>query len=267
MDGKDKKLVVIGSSGQLGGELCKLIPKKNLVALTHKDIEVTREIKPFKERVVINCAAYHDVNGCEDNPKKAFQVNSLGAYNVAKASSVVIYISTDYVFGNTKKRPYLEGDSPNPLNVYGASKLAGENLVRIANPNHFIIRTSALYGGVSRKGWTFPDMMIEKAMKGENIKVVNDLFTGTTYVKDLAKEILKLVKTKKYGTYHMVNKGGASWYQFAKEVFRLKGLKPNFKAVSFEELPSLVVRPKYSVLGSGKIVLREWREALRDYLT
>lgn len=259
MDGKNQKVVIIGADGQLGKELCKLTPN---IPLTHKDIEVSKNIK-FFNNIVINCAAFHNISECEENPKKAFAVNSLGAYNVAKAAKAVVFISTDYVFDGAKKSPYLEKDLPNPLNIYGASKASGESLVRIANKNHFVIRTSALYGGISKKGWTFPDLMLEKAKNREEIKIVCDLFTATTYVKDLAKEIIKLIKTKKFGIYHITNKGGVSWHDFAKEVFRIKNLDYNIKAIKYT---GDVSRPKNSVLGSQKIILRPWKEALEDYL-
>jgi len=252
-------VVIIGADGQLGKELGKLVPN---IPLTHKDIEVAKKIKPIN-KLVINCAAFHDVSGCEEDPEKAFRVNAWGAYNVARAAKEVVFISTDYVFDGRKKSPYLEKDLVNPINIYGASKAAGENLVRMANKNHFIIRTSALYGGVSKKGWTFPELMLKKARNQEEIKVADDLYTATTYVSDLARAIIKLIKTKKFGTYHITNKGGVSWYDFAREIFRIKNLDYPIEPIKYN---GDIVRPKNSVLGSAKIVLRPWKKALAEYL-
>ncbi len=254
------------------------------VGLTHADLDVTdaaavnAAIGRIKPDVVINTVAFHRSEECEKDPAKAFAVNAEGAANVAKAAAAVgavsVYISTDYVFGNAKKE-YVESDTTEPLNVYGASKLAGEELTAIANPKRYIIRTSALFGKYkSGKGHNFVTLMLALADEGHVVRVVNDQFTAPTYAGDLAVKIKELVDCNApYGTYHVANAGGVSWYGFAEEIFRAAGVKAVLEGIPAASRPSAFVRPDSTVLMSEKISaagilpMRPWQDALREYLT
>ena len=278
------KILLIGANGQLGTDLRKVLDKENLLALTHQDIEITDclQVKAvfaqFQPRIVIDTAAYHKLDECQKNPDKAFQVNAVGTRNVAlvckEMGIKMVFISTDYVFDGEKTKPYLESDTPNPLNVYGVSKLAGELFVRNILKEYFIVRTSGLFGvaGSSGKGGNFIELMLKLAQEKKEIRVVDDLIFSPTYTLDLACKIYELIKTEKFGIYHIINKGECSWYQFAKKIFQISNLHPNLKRTTTEEFGVFSTRPKYSVLKShhlGKIslcLLRSWEEALEAYL-
>jgi len=278
------KIAVIGATGQLGHDLVRVLSKDHeVIGLSHADIEVTdlkscKILEKIKPDVIINTAAYHNVPACEENPEKAFLVNAIGARNVAligkQIGATVIYISTDYVFDGRKKAPYDEDDVPNPLNAYAISKLAGEFFTRYA-PKHYIIRVASLFGvrGCRAKGGlNFVEVMIQKAKKGETIKVVNDVYMSPTYTFDAAKTIKLIIERNlPYGVYHVTNQGVVSWYEFAKAIFELLSWDVNLIPVTSSEFPSKVRRPKFSALISKKlpkygIQMRHWKEALKDYL-
>ncbi len=280
------RIAVIGATGQLGTDLCQKLKSKEVVPLTHSDIEVTdinsveRTFQKYRVDVIINTAAFHKVDECEENPEKAFKVNALGARNVAviaqKIGAKLVYISTDYVFGGERGRniPYNEFDTPSPLNVYGRSKLVGENFVKEFCLKHFIIRTSGLFGvaGASGKGGNFVETIIKLAREKSELKVVNDQIFSPTYTKDLAEKILQLINTEYYGIFHITNKGFCSWYEFAKEIFEFTDTKVNLKPVSSDEFPMIAKRPKYSVLENkhlkeiGLDKMSHWQDALKKYL-
>jgi len=199
----------------------------------------------------------------------------LGAFYVAKAAqtigATVVYISTDYVFDGLKKY-FTEKDTPNPLNVYGSSKLAGEYLTKIANPKNYIIRTSALFGkGKGPKG-NFVSRLLDKARSGMEIKMVNDQFTSPTYTVDLAKTIQKIIRKKlPYGVYHITNQGSASWYGFGKEIIKLMKINSKIVGIKTDMSSSGIKRPMYSVLinhnlNQKKISLPSWQNSLARYL-
>jgi len=278
------KVLIIGAEGQLAYDLIRVFEKDHrVIAAGHGDLDVVKReqvdkfIKRRKPRVVINTAAFHNTTKCELNPEKSFRVNALGAYNVAKASAKVgarvVFMSTDYVFDGTKKG-FTENDSPNPLNVYGASKLAGEVLTKIANEDFYIIRSSWLFGiHKSGKGHDFVSLMLEKAKDKKEIKVVNDQFGCPTYTLDLALKIKELVDRKvPSGTYHLVGTGSTSWYGLAKKIFELAHLDVNLVPVDSSKFPSIFKRPKYSILTTRNLKnlkikpLRPWQKALKDHL-
>jgi len=278
------RIAVIGANGQLGYDLVRVLSEDHkVIGLTHKDIEVAdykscEVLKDIKPDVIINTAAYHNVPACEENPDKAFLVNAIGARNVAliarELNAIVVYISTDYVFDGMKRMPYDEDDTPNPLNAYAISKLAGEFFTKYA-PKHYIIRVASLFGvkGCRAKGGlNFVEVMIQKARKGETIKVVNDVYMSPTYTLDAARTIKLIIEEKlPYGIYHVTNQGVVSWYEFAKAIFELLSWKVDLIPVSSSEFPSKIRRPKFSALVSKKlpkygIQMRHWKEALRAYL-
>lgn len=278
------RIIIIGANGQLGYDLVRVLKSNHeIIGLTHKDIEITDKdsctiLQDFKPDVVINTAAFHNVLECEKHPEKAFQVNAIGAKNVAEISlsmnSIVIYISTDYVFDGTKSEPYTEEDRPNPLNAYAISKLSGEFFTRY-NPRHYIVRVASLFGimGSRAKGGTnFIETIIRKAKLQTEIKVVKDIWMSPTYTFDAATIIKKIIELRlPYGTYHVVNSGYCSWYEFAEEIFNMLGFQVRIVPQLSKEIPSIVRRPRYSPLRSIKlerygITSRHWKDALKAYL-
>ena len=231
-------VAIIGANGQLGSDLVEVFgkdPSFEVIPLTHKDLDVTvpetlKVLKELKPDVIINTAAYVRVDDAELYPEKAFAVNAIGALNVARVAeeigAVNVYISTDYVFDGTKGEPYTEEDVPNPINVYGTSKLAGEIFTRNYSTKHYIIRVASLYGkaGASGKGGNFVNWVIEKARRGEELRIVDDKFMSPTYTMDVARTLKKFLELMpEFGVYHMVNEGYCSWYEFTKAIFEILG--------------------------------------------
>jgi len=277
------KIVVIGSTGQLGTDLVKTLGTEHeVVALTHKDIEVSDYnscliLKKHKPDVVVNTAAFHKTDQCEDEPLKTFSVNTLGARNVALISKEIgatdVYISTDYLFDGLNKKPYTEEDVPAPINTYGISKLAGEHYTR-QNPKHYIIRIASVFGkaGASGKGGNFVETMIKKAKNNDPITVVDDMWMSPTYTKDAASVLKGILELQlPYGVYHATNKGYCSWYQFANEIFQITRLNPDLKPAKTDPNYGKAKRPAFSALTSTKLSKhnlepQEWKEALHAYL-
>jgi len=277
------KIVVIGSNGQLGTDLVTVLrTDHDVVGLTHDEIEVADQnscmvLKDLQPDVIINTAAYHKTDQCEEDALKTFSVNALGARNVAKISEEIkatsVYISTDYVFSGTKKTPYTETDPPRPINTYGISKLAGEYFTA-QNPKHYVIRIASVFGwaGASGKGGNFVETMINKAKNNDPIAVVDDMWMSPTYTKDASFLLKEMLENQiPYGVYHATNNGYCSWYQFAQEIFRLTGLTPNLKPIKTDPNYGKAKRPGFSALSSEKLSKhglepRSWEKALNAYL-
>ncbi len=275
------KVAIIGANGQLGSDLVKVF--SDAIPLTRKELDVTDYdslmiLKEIKPDVVINTAAYVKVDDAEVEADKAFQVNAVGALNVAKIcneiDAVNVYISTDYVFDGTKGEPYTEKDTPNPLNVYGLSKYAGEVFTRNYSERYYIIRVASLYGvaGARGKGGNFVEFMIQKAKNGEMIRVVDDMFMSPTYTRDVVVMLKRFLDVEpEFGVYHMVNDGYCSWYEFTKEIFSILGWNVEVISIKSAELERLAKRPQFSVLKNEKLKqiglkMRHWKDALKDYL-
>lgn len=277
------KVLIIGAKGLLAFDLIKIFETDcGVIGATRDDFDVGDEaaVKRFvdfhKPEIIINTAAFTKVDECERDPKKSFEVNGIGAYNVAAAAkaagAINIYISTNYVFDGNKKS-FSENDVPNPLNIYGASKLAGEILTKTVGGDYYIIRTSWLYG-VRRKDSVFIAQVINSAKIGEPIKVVDDQFGTPTYTLDLARKIKELIDKKApSGIYHITDSGSCSWYEFAEKILELSGLDAELIAIKLAERSPIIKKPKHSVLRSENLEkigiqkLRNWQEALEDYLT
>lgn len=279
-----RKVVLIGSTGQLGSDIRRVWGQGTLVPVTHQDVDVRDAagvlalLEEHKPDVVINTAALNNTELCESDPDTAFAVNALGPWNLARAcretGASLVQISTDYVFSGEASTPYLEDALPQPTNVAGASKLAGEHLVRAVLERHYVVRVAGLFGisGASGKGGNFVETMLRLAREGKEIRVVDDQRLSPTSTRDLAKKLLWLQETDRYGTYHMTNKGDCTWYEFARAIFETVGVKPNFGPTTTAAFGSRIRRPAYSVLGHGVLQtmgaddLPHWREALREYL-
>lgn len=274
------KIVITGAQGQLGSELVKVLGERHEVkGYSHADlpveevVQVKKAFDGFQPDLVVHAAAYTKVDDCEKNIEKAYQVNSLGTRNVALAAGQVgaklLYISTDYIFDGKKGEPYLEFDSPNPLNVYGKSKLAGEWYVQTLMSDFFIVRTSWLFGF---HGQNFVKTILKLAKKDSSLKVVKDQIGSPTYAFDLAEKVSELVDTDLFGVYHITNQGSCSWFNFAQKILELSGVEKELIPVSAEEFPRPAKRPKYTVLknfaleNSGFSPLRSWKEALAEFL-
>jgi dTDP-4-dehydrorhamnose reductase len=281
------RIAVIGATGQLGHDLVAVLRATNrfeMVPLDHSQVECTdpdsvrQALLPLKARAVIDCAAFVRVDDCESQARDAFAVNALGALHVGRAAAEsgakCVYISTDYVFDGGKDSPYVESDVTAPINVYGASKLAGEHLVRQAAPDWLIVRVASLFGktGARGKGGNFIETILAKARKGEPLKVVDDMFISPTYTRDVSQAIAQLIGADATGIIHAANGGACTWYEFAKTALELCQMTAPIAAVSSSEFPTPARRPKNSALASGRllpefrITIPHWRDALRAYL-
>ena len=274
------KILITGSKGQLGSELVDLLSKDNEVyGLSHKELDIVDKnlvintVSKIVPDIVIHCAAFVDADGCETNIKTAFDVNTIGSGNVAIASkktkSIMVYISTDYIFDGKKDSLYIESDIPNPISVYGISKYAGEQIVRHYLEEFFIVRTSWLF---RKKGENFVNTILNLTKDRKELRVVNDQVGSPTYVPDLAKAISSLISTKYYGIYHITNRGECSWYEFTKKILEYAEIE-NVKVTPIlaEELNRSAPRPKYSVLANFNLEkkkiykMRNWELALKDF--
>jgi len=278
------KIALIGADGQLGTDLSTLLKGTNFSKLLYPDFDITvpdrakKKLASIKPDVVINTAAYHRVDECEENPEKSFEVNALAvrelAYICLELDAALVHFSTDYVFDGRKKTPYVEEDCPNPLSIYGVSKLAGEFFVQNILEKYFIIRTCGLYGtaGCWGKGKNFVDTIIEQANKGQKIRVVNDQWVTPTSTEELAQKVLELIQSRQYGLCHLTNEGECTWFGFAQKTFKLIGQKPELEPVTSEQYGAKAKRPPYSVLENKRaknIGLTDfscWEEALWSYL-
>lgn len=277
--------LVTGGNGQLGRALSFQLALRNVdfLALDSRQLDITNTshvnhvIKSLKPDVVINCAAWTDVDGAELNRDSAFNVNEVGVKNLVLATkcydSMFIHFSTDYVFSGKSTQPLLENSILDPLNVYGKSKAAGESHIKqLYSERSYILRTAWLY---SAHGKNFVKTICSMAVNTKNeVRVVNDQFGQPTSAHDLAKQTILLVNSgADFGIYHGTNSGQTTWFECAREIFRIIGADENrVIPITSDEFPSRTKRPSYSVLGhdawerSGIEPMREWKEAMKEDL-
>lgn len=275
------RVLLLGASGQLGSDIARLwndpgltLTTANRLAADVADGEaVLALVEKTRPDVVINTTAFHNLPICEQDPETCFRVNAVGGWNVARAAAqygaAVVQFSTDYVFDGTKGSPYFEDDARQSVNVYGASKIATEDVVRQVNPEHLVVRVSGLYGlaGSAGKGGNFVETMLRLAREGNPIKVVADQVTAPTNTAEIAEALLPLVLGGARGTIHLAAREGCSWHTFASAIFEIAGLAPELHAVTMEQLGGPVKRPISSVLGSSRgPSLRHWRVGLERYM-
>ena len=276
-------VVVIGGNGQLGADLMKAFADESPVSLTHAGIaiehldSVSVALSGLKPDIVVNTAAYHKVDDCEKNPARSFEVNAVGAMNLAKVcesmGAPLVHISTDYVFDGRKQTPYVETDLPNPLNTYAVTKVSGEYYIQAYCEKHYVVRTSGLYGHspCRAKGRNFIDTMLKLSKEKPELRIVDDEILTPTYTLHLAEQIRELVKRPEYGVYHVTNNGFCSWYEFALEIFKHAGVSIPVIPVSAKEFPAPIKRPSYSVLENNRLQalgidqMPHWRDSLAHY--
>ena len=273
------RVLITGAKGQLGQDLTKVFSNNNEVAaydideLDITDLDAVKNtVKEFNPKIIINAAAYTNVDGCESDLEAAFKVNALASGNLAKAAALngaeVLYVSTDYVFDGTSDKPYLESDAVNPEGAYGRSKLEGEQALTSVTDKYYITRTAWLYG---HGGSNFVKTIQNVAKEKGELKVVDDQRGSPTYTLDLAQKIKEIVENGEYGTYHVTNSGSCTWYEFAKELLRLSGIDAKLTPCDTEEFPRPAKRPAYSVLANEKLSsvgispMRPWKEAIKSY--
>jgi len=275
------KVLVTGAKGMLGTDMVDVLSGEHrVIGVDIGEVDITDAratetlIFEAEPQIVVHTAAYTDVDGCESNIRHAYRVNAIGTRNIAlacrKVGAAMLYVSTDFVFDGVKREPYLERDRPNPLNVYGFSKYAGEQFVASLLAEHYIIRTAWLYG---ENGKNFVTTMMRLADEQGKLKVVDDQFGSPTYTVDVALAVARLIATGKYGTYHMVNTGQVSWCGFARKVLELSGRhRVPVKPISSEQLSRPAIRPAYSVLQNSAleltigVTIRLWETALEDFI-
>ena len=281
------KIAVIGGNGQLGADVIAEFRKDGheVRSLNHAEIElseagsVSRAIRQVCPDIIVNTAAMHHVENCELDPLRAFEVNGIGSRNLAQIAqeldAILVHISTDYVFDGSKRSPYVEEDAPRPLNSYGNTKLAGEYFVRSTVAKHFVLRTSAIYGKYpcrAKGGLNFVDLMLKLARERGRVRVVDDEFVTPTRTTEIARQIIVLCQSNAFGLYHATAEGSCSWYQFAREIFRLSKVEVTLEKASPGEFPAKVQRPTFSVLENAALkaqnlnVFTPWQIGLHEYL-
>jgi len=280
-----QRIAIIGANGQLGRDLVmRLLGSAEVLPLTRRDADVRdllavrTALAPFRPDIVINTAAFHKVDLCEDDPWSATSVNVLGTHNVARVcrelDAQLVYISTDYVFSGQTDRPYREDDVAEPINVYGATKLAGERVALETWPRTLVVRTSGLFGaaGASGKGGNFVETMLRLGHERGKVRVVTDQVLSPTSTSDLAGMIAQAVQTGVCGTLHLTNSDYCSWFEFARAIFEIAGVDAVVEPTTTAEFGARARRPAFSVLGHERLRSlglpepRPWRQALTDYL-
>lgn len=278
------RVLVTGATGLLGSEVVSAFrrdPGADVVGLGHHELDVTDEalvrsrFETLAPDLVIHCAAYTKVDDCEANEDHARCVNGDGAGHVATAAHAcaarLFHISTDYVFDGEAQRPYAEDHppaAPERLSAYGRSKLLGEELVRRGHPEAVLVRTAWLFGN----GPCFPRTILERAHRGEPLRVVSDQVGSPTYASDLAEALVELAHDEAGGIYHITNAGDCSWHAFAVEILRAAGIDSAIAPIRACELDRPARRPAYSVLDNRRYCelaggpLRPWQEAVADFL-
>ena len=275
------KILVTGAGGQLGYDVCRELATRGIThtGVERQDFDITNStdvdsyIKVYRPNGVIHCAAYTKVDQAEREPEKCWGINADGVKNIAAAcrknGAKLIYLSTDYVFDGRGIDFHEIGATPAPLNIYGKSKLAGEQIVQQELEHFFIVRTSWMFG---IHGQNFVKSILKKAKTQDELRVVGDQFGSPTYTRDLARLLCDMIMTEKYGIYHAVNEGVCSWAEFAKKILLYAGIRTKVVEISAKEYPSLAKRPGNSRMStesltkSGFAKLPSWQDALKRYL-
>ena len=275
------KILIVGSRGMLGTDLMETFSRAYETTGTDlPELDITQleqchaRLNELRPDVIINSAAFTQVDACESRQEEAFLANGHGAGNLAKAAAstgaLLVYYSTDYVFDGQKQGAYVEEDTPNPQSIYGKSKLMGESLTREHCPNHLILRTSWLFG---RNGSNFIRTILSAARNGNPLRVVNDQRGSPTYSKDLAAHTRMMIEAGCRSTYHVTNSGSCTWFELAAQALECAAIRTvPIAPVSTSEFPRPAPRPANSILANARLVrvgfslLRPWQDAVREYV-
>ncbi len=280
------RIIVFGANGQLGSDIVDALQKDHeVIPMTHDllDLSDLQKLEAFllaeKAEVIINTAAYHHVELCEQNPEKATLLNTHAPALMAKIAKQLhcrfIHFSTDYVFDGDANQPYTEEDIAKPLNVYGLSKRNGEVEILTQNPASLILRVSGLYGTHpcrAKNGLNFVQLMLKLAKEKGEVKVVDDEFVSPTNTKNIAEQVAYVLDKNISGIVHATSEGQCSWYQFADAIFKFTNTQVILHRASSNDFPAKVPRPKYSVLENNKLKqaglnkMMPWENALKNYL-
>ncbi|MGH0926638.1 dTDP-4-dehydrorhamnose reductase [Bacillus pacificus] len=276
------KILVTGYNGQLGYDVVKRGEKQGLEmqGIGIEDLDITNEaavyefVDKVKPDAIIHCAAYTAVDKSEDDKELCWNVNVEGTKYLATAAKKLnakfVYISTDYVFDGEGTHAFVETDTPNPVGYYGLTKYEGEKVVRSLIDNNFIVRISWVFG---INGNNFIKTMLRLGETRNELNVVGDQIGSPTYTYDLARLLVDMVVTEKYGTYHATNEGFCSWAEFAQEIFEIAGQDVKVNSITTEEYPTRAVRPKNSRMSKQKLIdngfepLQDWKKAIKHYIT
>jgi dTDP-4-dehydrorhamnose reductase len=276
------KILVVGAGGMLGRDLAEILGSAGEVtAWDLPELDITRagetreKIVGLGPGIIINCAAFTDVDGCESRPDFAFAVNAEGVRNLALAAlplkAILVHLSTDYVFSGDSSRPYRPDDLPAPRNTYGRSKLQGEVFLRESGADHLLVRTAWLYGP---RGRNFVEAILRQAEAGKELRVVDDQKGSPTFTRDLSSAIRDLLAAGVRGVFHLTNSDSCTWHGFALEILRQKRIENvKIRAISSEELGRPARRPAFSVLDCSRYEeacgkkMRPWREGLEEYFS
>ncbi len=280
------RVAVIGSTGQLGTELTQVLQAEgyHVFPFGHGDIECTNQtsvqhaLTAVRPDLVVNAAGFVRVDDCEEQAREAFEINALGGLHIARVckqlNALCVYISTDYVFSGEKGSPYTEEDQPSPVNVYGASKLAGEHLVQQTAPRWLIVRLASLIGkaGSRGKGGNFVETVIAKARSGEPLRVVSDIRMSPTFADEAARALERMMRDRETGMVHVTSQGSCTWHEFARTALACCGLQSGVEPIPARAYPAKACRPRNSSLLSTRIsesakqFLGPWQAALSAYL-
>ncbi|WP_077358723.1 dTDP-4-dehydrorhamnose reductase [Virgibacillus halodenitrificans] len=275
------KVLVTGYTGQLGHDVVRegKLRGINMIGIGREDLDIANEVEVYQyvqktnPDVIIHCAAYTAVDKAEDDKETCWNVNVLGTKYIAKAAKKVntklMYISTDYVFDGKGEEPFKEADKPDPVGYYGLTKYEGEKIVTDLLEEHFIVRISWVFG---INGHNFIKTMLRLSKTRDELNVVGDQYGSPTYTFDLARLLVDMIQTEKYGVYHASNEGFCTWAEFASEIFQQANKDVTVNSISTEEYPTRAVRPKNSRLSKQKLIdngfepLPKWQDALQHYL-
>jgi dTDP-4-dehydrorhamnose reductase len=280
------KVVILGANGQLGSDLVDAFQREghDVLPLTHNDVRIEdvdslrASFRGLHPDAILNAAAFHQVPKCEEDPVRAFQINSLGPLNIARIAedlgSASVFVSTDYVFDGAKLSPYTETDVPNPLNAYAVTKLAGEYFTLHYCRRPFVLRVSGIYGRVPcrAKGGNFITTMRRLANEKPEVRVVQDEILTPTPTSEIALSTLDILQRGMPGLYHVTSEGECSWYEFARTIFDTLKLTTPLRPALAREMPASVQRPLYSVLenramkSQGLRMMPSWKDSLVSFL-
>jgi dTDP-4-dehydrorhamnose reductase len=274
------KIVLTGATGRLGRDLAPALAERHqVIGIGSRDLDITdgsatrQFIVGQRPDAVVHTAAWADVDGCERDPDRAYRLNAGGTWNLAVAcqqiDAALLYISTDYVFDGEKGAPYLEFDPTGPINVYGASKLAGEHVVRDLVAKHYVVRASWFFG---HHGDCFARWVLRAAAEGQQVRAYTDRVGSPSYTPDLARLVAAIVESGWYGVYHASNRGQCTWHEFAREILTRASGADVLEAATSQEMPRPARRPRFSALRHlslemlGRDDVRPWQEAVAEFV-